>query len=82
MIALKTLGGAIERALEECPVSDVLSILTGSLVGLAVELVRRQGEDTNKSITLSGGDQRDITIGPPKAAQRAAAQKGTNDDHK
>jgi hypothetical protein len=76
MSALNDLGAAIERAIDECPVSDVLSILTGSLVGLTVELVRRQGEDVNKSITLNGGDQRDITISPPKATQRAAAQKG------
>lgn len=76
MTALKDLAAAIERALDECPVSDVLSILTGSLVGLTVELVRRQGADINKSITLNGGDQRDITISPPKEAQRAAAQKG------
>jgi len=76
MSALNDLGTAIERTLAESPVSDVLSILTGSLVGLTVELVRRQGEDINKPITLNGGDQRDITISPPKAAQRAAAQKG------
>ena len=75
MSALKTLGDAIERALEECPVSDVLSILTGYLVGLTVELVRRQGEDTNKSITLSGGDQRDITIAPPQGAHNAQQRR-------
>lgn len=73
--ALENLGAAIERALDECPVSDVLSVLTGSLVGLAVELVRRQGEDINKSITLDGGDQRDITISPPKTPPRPAAHK-------
>lgn len=74
MSALKALGKAIEQALDECPVSDVLSVLTGSLVGLTVELVRRQGEDINKAITLNGGDQRDITILPPKAAQRGSAE--------
>ena len=73
--ALENLGAAIERALDECPVSEVLSILTGSLVGLTVELVRRQGEDINKPITLNGGDQRDITISPPKTAQRPTGHK-------
>ena len=73
--ALENLGAAIERALDECSVSDVLSILTGSLVGLVVELVRRQGEDINKPITLDGGNQRDITISPPKTAPRPTGHK-------
>lgn len=70
------LGAAIERALDECPVSEVLSVLTGALVGLSVELVRRKGHDISKEIRLDGGDQRDITIHPPKHAQRTQDQKG------
>ena len=66
MSEIEKLGNAISDALDTCPVADVLSVLTGALVGLTVELVRRKGEDVNKEITLNGGDQRDITIHAPK----------------
>lgn len=66
--AIENLGAAIERALDEAPVSDVLSILTGAFVGLTVEVVRRQGHDVANAITVDGGAQRDITIHPPKEA--------------
>ena len=67
MSAIENLGAAIERALDECSVQDVLSLLTGSFFGLTVELVRRQGHDVNKQITVDGGAERDITIHSPKA---------------
>ncbi|MCA8321199.1 hypothetical protein [Burkholderia cepacia] len=66
MSAIAKLGGAIESALDEAPVSDVLSALTGAFVGLAVELVRRQGHDVAREIKVNGGQQRDITIHAPK----------------
>lgn len=66
MNALEKLGDALGQALDEAPVSDVLSILTGAFVGLTVELVRRQGHDVNKEIKVDGGDNRDITIHAPK----------------
>lgn len=69
---VQPLRDAIDLALKECPVSDVLSVLTGSLVGLSVELVRRNGHDINKEIKLDGGAQRDITISAPKTAAHAA----------
>ena len=56
------LGSAITTALDELPASDVLSILTGSFVGLTLELLRRQGHDTSKAVKIDGGKQRDITI--------------------
>lgn len=64
--AIENLGEAINRALDEAPVSDVLSILTGAFVGLAVELVRRQGHDVSQPIKVDGGPNRDITIHQPK----------------
>lgn len=64
--AIDKLGAAIERALDEAPVSDVLSVLTGAFVGLTVELVRRQGHDVAEEIKVAGGRQRDITIHAPK----------------
>lgn len=66
MSALENIGVAIEQALEECDVNDVLAILTGAFVGLTVELVRRAGHDTSDKITVSGGKERDITIHAPK----------------
>jgi hypothetical protein len=71
MTPLENLGAAIRHALDECPVSDVLAVLTGSLVGLAVELVRRQGHDTTKTITLAGGEQRDVIISAQKEPNNA-----------
>lgn len=64
---LERLGAAIEKALDNAPVADVLAILTGALVGLSVELCRCQGHDVNQPITLKGGPNRDITISAPKA---------------
>ena len=63
---IEKLGAAIEQALDEAPVSDVLSVLTGAFVGLTVELVRREGHDANGEIKVDGGNQRDITIHAPK----------------
>jgi hypothetical protein len=65
-IAIGDLGAAIERALDEAPVSDVLSILTSAFVGLTVELVRRHGHDVSHPINVDGGPNRDITIHAPK----------------
>lgn len=66
MDALVKLGSAIELALAEAPVADVLSILTGAFVGLTTEVVRRQGHDESKEIKVEGGQRRDITIHPEK----------------
>ena len=63
---MHNLGAAIARALDEAPVSDVLSVLTGAFVGLTVEVVRRQGHDVSKEIRVDGGQQRDVTIHPEK----------------
>lgn len=67
MSAISSLRAAIELALDEAPVSEVLSILTGAFVGLTVELVSRQDHDASKEIKVDGGKQRDITIHPEKA---------------
>lgn len=62
MSALDDIGKAIKLALEECPTADVLSVITGTFVGLTVELCRRNGHDAAKQITIDGGANRDITI--------------------
>lgn len=66
---LEKLGDAIQAALSEAPAADVLSILTGSMVGLVVELMRRQGLDSSQLINIDGGQSRDITIHPEKRGQ-------------
>lgn len=66
MKAIEYLGEAIERALEEAPVADVLQLITGVFVGLTVELLRREGHDPNTEIRVDGGERRDITIHAPK----------------
>lgn len=72
--AIEKLGVAIERALDEAPVSDVLCLLTGMFVGLTVELCRRQGDDADREIRVDGGDQRDITIHAPKGQSTQATE--------
>lgn len=67
--ALEKLGAAVLAALEEASVADVLGVITGTFVGLTVEVVRRQGHDVNKEIEVDGGPNRDITIHAPKAPQ-------------
>lgn len=74
--SLEALADAISQALDQAPVSDVLSVLTGAFVSLTVELVRRQGHDVGLPITVDGGKNRDVTIHPPKAAQAAEANHG------
>ncbi|WP_321810123.1 hypothetical protein [Burkholderia sp. BCC1985] len=67
--AIEALGEALERALDDAPVADVLAFVTGAFVGLTLELVRRQGHDVNKEIKIDGVEQRDITIHAPKVMQ-------------
>lgn len=64
--SIEKLGQAIEEALDEAPISDVLSVLTSAFVGVTLAVCRRQGHDTNLPITIDGGEQRDVTIHPPK----------------
>lgn len=65
------LRAAVHTALSECPVDEVLSVLVGSFVGLTVELVRRQGHDTNTAITFDGGNKRTVTISAQQEASNA-----------
>ena len=63
---IERLGDAIEAALDTAPAADVLAVITGCFVGLTVELLRRAGHDVTQPIKIDGGQQRDITIHPPK----------------
>lgn len=62
MNALENLGAAVARALDEEPVADVLSIITGTFVGLVVSMVQKNGHNPNEQIKVDGGNSRDITI--------------------
>lgn len=68
MSALDDIDDAITSALEDHPVADVLSRLTGHFVGLVVELVRRNGGGGDAQIHIDGGPSRDITIHATKEA--------------
>jgi hypothetical protein len=67
--ALDDINAAIGRALAVAPVVSVLSFVTGAFTGLAIELVRREGHDASKDITIDGGPSRDITIHAKKEKQ-------------
>ncbi|VWC53845.1 hypothetical protein BLA9940_02108 [Burkholderia aenigmatica] len=67
--AIEALDEAIDRALDDAPVTDVLAFITGVFVGLTLELVRREGHDVDKEIRIDGVEQRDITIHAPKVMQ-------------
>lgn len=62
MSAIEKLNDAIARALDDGPVDEVLAMLLGHVVGLAVELARRHGHDASKPIKIDGGKNRDVTI--------------------
>lgn len=63
---------AFDRFLDEVGIADAMSVATGMFVSLVVGYLKHKGEDTSKPITINGGDQRDVTIHPPKSAQRTA----------
>ena len=73
--AISKLGAAIEQALDDAPVTDVLSVLTGAFVSLTLELVRRRGHDTNMPVQIDGGPNRDITIHAPKAQASGTSEE-------
>jgi len=47
-------------------VSLALSVLTGCFVSMTLEVLRQKGHVPDGDIKIDGGDQRDITIHPPK----------------
>ncbi len=52
--------------LDKVGVADALSIATSIFVSLVLDLAESRGADPSLPITINGGDQRDITIHPPK----------------
>jgi len=74
-----------ERALLELAGEDVstaLSVLTGCFVSLTLEVLRRKGHVPDGDIKIDGGDQRDITIHPPKTPNaRSEARPACGTSH-
>ena len=70
---LKTLTDKIENdfiSLAEYDSLIALEIITGVFVSFVLTLVEKSGHDKSKSITLDGGDKRNITIHPEKIAEK------------
>lgn len=68
---------AVLEAIAELADEDIdlcLSVVTGHFVGLYTEVIRRQGQDPAKQITIEGG-ARTITI------HAAAPQEQTNGEN-
>ena len=57
---------AFDRYLGQVSIADALSTATGLFVSLVVGYTEHMGHDISKPITINGGDNRDITIHPPK----------------
>jgi hypothetical protein len=64
--ALDCLVSAMERAVDEAPLNEVLSLATGLFVNLVTELCKYKGHDDSLPITVDGGTNRNVTIHPPK----------------
>lgn len=47
-------------------IASALSIAAGVFVSLTLSYLRAQGQDSDKEITINGGEGRDITIHAPK----------------
>lgn len=61
--ALDAIATAIERAIDQCPSGQVLSTVTGCLVGLVEALAQGNGADPSKTVTLqAGAGSRNVTI--------------------
>ena len=55
-------SAAFDKFLDAVGIADAMSVATGIFVSLVVGYLEHKGEDPNKSITINGGDQRDVTI--------------------
>lgn len=55
--------------------AGTLSLVTGVFVGLALEVLRRNGHNPEGEVRIDGGESRDVTIHAAKSAP-AASQGG------
>lgn len=68
---------AFDAYLDEAGVADALSAATTIFVSLVVGYTKARGHNEDQPITINGGENRDITIHPPKAANRAVKKETT-----
>lgn len=59
---------AFDKFLDDVGVADAMAVATTIFVSLVVSYAKHKGADLNKPIKIDGGEQRDITIHPPKAS--------------
>lgn len=72
MSKLDDIATAIENAIDEEPMSEVLSAVTGCFVGLLEGLAKQKGFNPDESITVAGGPhRRDITLHATKPQAQA-----------
>ena len=62
---------AFDAYLDGAGVADALSAATTIFVSLVLSYTKARGHDTNQPITINGGENRDITIHPPKEPSHA-----------
>lgn len=67
---------AFNKLLDEVGVAGAMVVATGMFVSLVTGYLEQQGADTDKSITIDGGENRDITIHPTKRTQDASHEQG------
>ena len=60
-------SAAFDRFLGEVGVAEAVPVATVIFVNLIVGYLIHTGADANKTITIAGGNLRDITIHPPSA---------------
>ena len=57
---------AFDQFLKEASPKEAMTATATAFVSLVVSFVGAKGGDVSLPITINGGDQRDITIHPPK----------------
>ncbi len=71
--AHKEFEAAFDRYLDAVGPADAMTTATAIFVGLVVSYADSKGADTSLPITINGGDQRDITIHPPKQTTKGGS---------
>lgn len=72
--AKDTFMQAFDRFLGESTPAEAITTATTIFVSLVISYAEMRGADTNQRIDIDGGENRDITIHPPKA--KASGKKG------
>lgn len=61
---------AFDRYLDAVGPVDAMTVATSIFVGLVVSYADAKGADVEQPIHIDGGEERDITIHPPKRASQ------------